>query len=133
MLRYMLDTSVCVDVIRDERPTSIRQRFYDLVGQLAVSSITLGELLYGAYRSSQVSKNLKLTEEFCARLEILAFGERAAGHFGEIRAELARTGRLVGAYDMMIGGHARSESLILVTGNRREFDRIDGLRVESWT
>ena len=133
MLRYMLDTSVCVDVIRDERPTSIRQRFYDLVGQLAVSSITLGELLYGAYRSSQVSKNLKLAEEFCARLEILAFGERAAGHFGEIRAELARTGRLVGAYDMMIGGHARSESLILVTGNRREFDRIHGLRVESWT
>jgi tRNA(fMet)-specific endonuclease VapC len=133
MLRYMLDTSVCVDVIRDERPTSIRQRFYDLVGQLAVSSITLGELLYGAYRSSQVSKNLKLAEEFCARLEILAFGERAAGHFGEIRAELARTGRLVGAYDMMIGGHARSESLILVTGNHREFDRMDGLRVESWT
>ena len=133
MLRYMLDTSVCVDVIRDERPTSIRQHFYDLVGQLAVSSITLGELLYGAYRSSQVSKNLKLAEEFCARLEILAFGERAAGHFGEIRAELARTGRLVGAYDLMIGGHARSESLILVTGNRREFDRIDGLRVESWT
>ena len=53
-------------------------------------------------------------------------------HFGQLRAELARTGRVIGPYDMMIAGHARSLGLILVTNNQNEFQRVPGLRVENW-
>jgi tRNA(fMet)-specific endonuclease VapC len=56
----------------------------------------------------------------------------SAMHFGQLRAELASTGRLIGPYDMMIAGHARSLGLILVTNNVREFKRVPGLRVENW-
>jgi tRNA(fMet)-specific endonuclease VapC len=131
MLRYMLDTSVCIDALR-RRPL-FRARFRELGAQLSISAITLGELLHGAYRSARVAENLASVERFCARLDVLPFAERAAAQFGQIHAELARDGRVIGAYDLLIGSHARSEALILVTENRREFDRIPGLLVESWT
>lgn len=131
MLRYMLDTNICVDALR--RRPGLREPFRELGTQVCISTITLAELIRGAYRSARVSENLASVERFCGRLDVLPFGERAAAHVGEITATLARLGRLAGAYDMLIGGHARSEGLILVTGNRREFERIEGLRVESWT
>ena len=131
MLRYMLDTSVCIDALR--RRPRFRARFRELGAQLSISAITLGELLHGAYRSARVAENLASVERFCARLDVLPFAERAAAQFGQIHAELARDGRVIGAYDLLIGSHARSEALILVTENRREFDRIPGLLVESWT
>lgn len=66
------------------------------------------------------------------RLEIAVFDAPAAGYFGQIRAELARDGKSIGPYDMMIAGHARSLGLVLVTNNVREFRRVSGLRVENW-
>ena len=131
MLRYMLDTSICVNVMRRCRP-ELRERFNSLADQLCISAVTLAELLYGAEKSSRVTENLAAVERFRARLEVLPFAERAAAHFGQIRAELVRAGLPAGGYDMMIGGHARSEGLVLVTNNRREFERMSGLRVESW-
>jgi tRNA(fMet)-specific endonuclease VapC len=131
MLQFMLDTSICAHVIRTY-PAELRERFNRLAEQLCMSSITLGELYYGAEKSARRIDNLHAIEHFTARLEILAFAEKAAAHYGEIRAQLERAGRRAGAYDMMIGGHARSEGLVLVTHNLREFEPMDGLRVESW-
>jgi tRNA(fMet)-specific endonuclease VapC len=131
MLQYMLDTSICVHVIRNY-PSELRERFNDLAEQLCMSSITLGELHYGAEKSARRIDNLQAIEHFTARLEVLPFAEKAAEHYGQIRARLERKGRRAGAYDMMIGGHARSEGLVLVTNNLREFQPMDGLRVESW-
>lgn len=131
MLRYMLDTNICIYVIKN-RPDHLRGRFNTLAEQLCISSVVVGELVYGAEKSARVAENLSVVEQFCARLEVLPFGEKAAAHFGQIRAELERMGKPSGAYDLMIGGHARSEGLILVTNNRREFDRMAGLRVENW-
>ena len=68
-----------------------------------------------------------------ARLEILPYDTLAASHTGQLRAELARSGTPIGPYDQLIAGHARSRGLIIVTNNRREFDRVPGLRVEDWT
>lgn len=132
MLRYMLDTNICIYVIKN-RPPKLRERFNQLADQLCVSAVTLGELLFGAEKSARVADNTAAVERFCARLEVLPFADRAAAHFGQIRADLERAGMPAGAYDMMIGGHARSEGLTLVTNNRREFQRMSGLRVESWT
>ena len=131
MLEYMLDTNICIYVIKN-RPAALRERFDQLAEALCISVITLGELLYGVEKSARRTENLQAVEQFTARLEVVPFSPRAAAHFGQIRAELAKLGPLCGAYDMLIGGHARSEGLMLVTNNVREFQRIPGLLVVNW-
>lgn len=130
-LRWMLDTNICIQVLRD-RPSNLRERFGASAEQLCISAITLAELRHGAEKSARVAQNHAAVEQFAARLEVLPFGAAAAFQFGQLRAELERLGRPAGAYDMLIGAHARSVGLILVTNNRAEFDRMSGLRVESW-
>lgn len=127
----MLDTNVCVHVIRD-RPPNLRQRFNETADELCISAITLAELLHGAEKSARPAQNRAAVEQFAAQLEVLPFAEAAAAQYGQLRAELEGDGQPAGAYDMLIGAHARSLGLVLVTNNRREFDRIHGLRVESW-
>jgi tRNA(fMet)-specific endonuclease VapC len=114
------------------RPDQVREAFNQHEGQMAISSVTWGELIYGVERSSQPKRNLADIESMAARLEILAFDEKAANHFGQIRSELYRIGQPIGPYDMMIAGHARSSGLILVTNNVKEFDRVPGLMIENW-
>jgi tRNA(fMet)-specific endonuclease VapC len=131
MLVYMLDTDISIYLIKN-RPPHLRERFDSLAGQMCISTITLGELWFGAEKSVRQAQNIEAIEGFAARLEILPFSAGAAAHFGQIRAHLARLGRIAGPFDMLIGGHARSENLILVTNNLREFERIPGLQVEIW-
>jgi tRNA(fMet)-specific endonuclease VapC len=131
MLRYMLDTNICIYVIKN-RPAQSRQRFNQLADQLCVSVITLAELIYGAEKSARVQQNLEVVEQFRGRLEVLPFMERAANHYGQLWAELDRAGQRIGIHDMMIGSHARSEGLTVVTNNVREFQRMPGLRFENW-
>jgi tRNA(fMet)-specific endonuclease VapC len=114
------------------RPDQVREAFNQHEGQMAISSVTWGELIYGVERSSQPKRNLADIESMAARLEILAFDEKAANHFGQIRSELYRIGQPIGPYDMMIAGQARSSGLILVTNNVKEFDRVPGLMIENW-
>lgn len=90
------------------------------------------ELIDGGEKSSNVERDLADVERFAARLEVLRYGQEAAVHTGQLRAELARIGKQIGPYDQMIAGHARSEGLVVVTNNRREFERVPGLRVEDW-
>jgi tRNA(fMet)-specific endonuclease VapC len=131
MLTYMLDTNICIYVMKNY-PETLREKFNSLAEQLCVSSITLGELHYGAEKSARRADNLKAIEHFVARLDILPFETKAAAHYGQVRAELERAGTPCGPHDMQIGGHARSEGLIVVTNNIREFNRMPGIRVESW-
>ena len=131
MLTYMLDTNICIYVMKSY-PSELREKFNALAEQLCISSITLGELHYGAEKSARRVENLTAIEHFVARLEVLPFGTRAAAHYGQVRAELERAGTPCGAHDTQIGGHARSEGLIMVTNNMREFIRMPGIRVENW-
>lgn len=131
MLRYLLDTDFCIRVLR-ERPPHLKARFNEHAAHLAVSSVTLAELMYGAEKSAEPERNVAAVEGFAARLAVLAFGDKAAVHYGQIRADLERKGRPIGPYDLMIAAQARAEGLSLVTGNGREFSRVEGLRVEDW-
>ncbi len=131
MLQYMLDTNICIYVMKNY-PPKLRERFNRLAEQLCMSSITLGELCYGAEKSARRLENLQAVEHFCARLEVLSFPAKAAAHYGQMRAELERRGKPVGPHDMLIGAHARAEGLIVVTNNAREFRRMPGIRVENW-
>jgi len=114
MHAYMLDTNVCIYVMKN-LPLELRDKFNALAEQLCISCITLAELHYGAEKSARRADNLTAIENFVARLDVLPFGERAAAHYGQLRAELERAGTPVGLHDMQIGGHARSEGLIVVT------------------
>jgi tRNA(fMet)-specific endonuclease VapC len=127
----MLDTIVCIRVLRD-RPPSARARFNAEADGLCISVVTLGELLHGAAKSARPAEIRREVEHFAARLEVLPFDADAAAHVADIRAGLERRGQIIGPYDLMIAGHARSRGLVVVTGNLKEFTRVDGLRAEDW-
>ncbi|MFC0311341.1 VapC toxin family PIN domain ribonuclease [Chromohalobacter japonicus] len=132
MLKYMLDTNICIYTIKN-KPPSVREIFKRHHSQMCISSITLMELVYGAEKSSNPEHNIGVVESFAARLEVLPYDNDAAAHTGQLRAELAKAGTPIGPYDQMIAGHARSQGLIVVTNNLREFERVSGLRLDDWT
>ena len=114
------------------RPPALREQFASHAEGLCISSITLAELHFGAEKSARRRHNLEVIAAFTAQLDVLDFCANAAAHHGRIRAEMQRAGTLAGPYDMLIGAHARSEGLIVVTNNLREFERMSGVRAENW-
>lgn len=131
MLRNMLDTNLCIRLLRD-RPQGLRTRFNTEADTLCISTIILAELLHGAGKSANPVANQQAVEDFAARLEVLPFDANAAAHAGDIYADLERKGQVIGPYDILIAGHARSRGLVVITGNLKEFRRVDGLRAEDW-
>lgn len=131
MLKYMLDTNIVIYVIK-QRPVEALDSFNRHAGQMSISAVTEAELFHGAEKSQQREHNLRQVEDFTARLDVLDYGRKAAAHYGEIRADMERKGTPIGVNDLHIAAHARSEGLILVTNNLREFKRVKGLRTENW-
>jgi tRNA(fMet)-specific endonuclease VapC len=131
MLQFMMDTNICIYVMKN-RLRALGAKFEAEQASICISAITLAELYFGAENSDRVQVNVEAIERFTGGLRVLSFGVEAAAHFGAIRAHLKRAGTPVSPQDMLIGAHARSEGLTLVTNNRREFDRISGLQVENW-
>ncbi len=131
MLRYLLDTNIVIYVLK-RRPIEVLPIFNANAGRMAISTITMAELLHGAEKSSRVSENLSAVEDFCSRFDVLPYGVKAAQHYGAIRAALEKSGRPIGVNDLHIAGHARSEGLVLVTNNLSEFERVPALEMENW-
>ena len=131
MLRYLLDTNIALFVIR-RRPPLAAAVFNQHAGRMAVSAITLAELMHGAEKSSRPAANLAVVEDFCSRLEVLPYGPKAAQHYGQIRAALELAGTPIGVNDLHIAAHARSEGLTLVSNNLREFERVEALQLANW-
>jgi tRNA(fMet)-specific endonuclease VapC len=131
MIKYMLDTNICIYAMK-EKPASVYLAFKQHQGMMCISTITLMELLYGAEKSAYPAKNIAVVEDFVARLEILTFDDAAASHAAQLRAELSNAGTPFGPSDTMIAGHARSIGVILVSNNTREFTRVTGLRLKDW-
>lgn len=131
MLKYLLDTNIAIYVVK-RRPIEVLDQFNAQASRMAISVITLAELMHGAEKSSQPTSNLAVVEDFCSRLEILPYTAKAAQHYGSVRAYLERNGQPIGVNDLHIAAHARSEGLVLVTNNVREFVRVPALQVENW-
>ena len=127
----MLDTNIVIFILK-RRPLEILSTFNANANRMAISSITLAELTHGAEKSDRVTENLEVIDNFCSRLEVLPYGEKAAQHYGAIRAVLEKLGQPIGVNDIHIAGHARSEGLALVTNNVSEFERVPGLELENW-
>jgi tRNA(fMet)-specific endonuclease VapC len=132
-MRYMLDTNICIYLIKQKPEKVLRHFKAHSVGEIGISSITLAELRYGVERSQQVQKNRQALEEFILPLEIAAFDEAAADVYGNMRAGLEQAGTPVGSMDMLIGALALSLGVTLVTNNLREFKKIKNLKVVDWS
>lgn len=131
MIQYLLDTNIVIYVIK-HRPIEVLETFNQHANRMAISSITLAELFHGAEKSSKPSHNYAVIEDFASRLEIFAYATKAAHHYGSIRIELEKRGQPIGVNDLHIAAHARSEGLVLVTNNLKEFERVPGLLLENW-
>jgi len=128
----MLDTNICIYIIKN-KPRCVKEKFESLKAEeLFLSSVTVSELLYGAYKSQHIEKNLKALEGFLLNFQIIDYGYAASDEYGKIRAYLEKQGRVIGQMDMQIAGHALSEDMIMVTNNTKEFERVEGLVLENW-
>jgi tRNA(fMet)-specific endonuclease VapC len=114
------------------KPMSALTLFNQHAGQMAMSAITLAELLHGAEKSNAPERSLGVVEDFYARLEVLPYGSKAAQHYGSIRSALEKGGETIGVNDLHIAAHARSEGLTLVSNNVREFERVEALQLLNW-
>ncbi len=131
MLRYLLDTNIVIYVIK-RRPPEAMAQFNLQAGRMAISTITLAEMVHGAEKSAHPAANLAVVEDFCSRLEVLPYDAKAAHHYGAIRSHLERLGQTIGVNDLHIAAHARSAGLVVVTNNMREFERVPALALENW-
>jgi tRNA(fMet)-specific endonuclease VapC len=129
---YLLDTNACIQLLNGTSAELAERVAARNPTEVALCAIVKAELLHGARRSRRVAENLDLLRRFFAPLTSLPFDDRAAEHYGMIRAELESQGRPIGANDLAIAAIARSQDATLVTHNTREFSRVIGLRVEDW-
>ncbi|MBZ9995556.1 MULTISPECIES: type II toxin-antitoxin system VapC family toxin [unclassified Mesorhizobium] len=128
-MTYLLDTNAVIAVIKGD--ASLLALLKQHTPQdFALSAIVVHELYYGAERSQRRSENLARIEAL--QFPVLEFDREDARHAGEVRATLAALGTPIGPYDALIGGQARARSLILITRNVREFERINALSIETW-
>lgn len=131
-MKYLLDTNVWADFFNQRFP-GVAARITDADPEdLALSSVVLAELRYGADKSGRPQHNHARIDLVEAQLPRLEFDEAAARSFGRLRVVLEAQGTPIGAYDMLIAAQALSRHLILVSDNVREFGRVPGLLMENW-
>lgn len=131
--RYMLDTNICIYIAK-HRPPEVKARFDRMSpGQLVMSVVTYGELCYGASKSVQSGNAFAILEDMVLDIPVAPLSPAVGRTYGEMRAALAKQGRLIGSNDLWIAAHAMALCLTLATNNEREFSRIAGLAVENWT
>jgi len=133
MARYMLDADTCSCIMKRSNQTVIKRLRAVPVADVCMSVITKSELLYGVEVSPRREQDATALRAFLPHVEVLEFPAAAATHYAEIRADLKKRGRMIGANDLFIAAHARTLGLRLVTNNTAEFDRVKGLTLENWT
>ena len=131
-MRYLLDTNICIYLIRKKPPQVLRKFSTYSVGEVAISSITVAELQFGVQKSQYPSQNQRALEQFLVPLTIVDFDYKAAIAYGGVRATLESQGTPIGPLDTLIAAHALSLNVTLVTNNIREFSRVPDLKLANW-
>lgn len=131
-MRFMMDTNVCIDLIRQRSALVLKHLECAMPGDVCVSAITLSELEYGVAKSAAPERNRLALAEFMTPVVVLPYNDAVAPVYGRIRAYLESKGIGIGALDTLIAAHALTANLVLVTGNEREFRRVPGLHVVNW-
>ncbi len=130
-MKYMLDTNI-IAYINSDRYGVNKAFERHRNDKLCLSAIALAELEYGVFKSKRVQHNQDMITLILSNMTVLPFDGRAAVEYGILRADLEQKGMVIGPNDMLIAAHARSLDMTLVTNNTREFERIEGLKVENW-
>jgi len=130
--KLLLDTNICIYIAREKPPSVLAHFRRHQRGDLAMSAITFGELLYGAAKSAQRERVRELLRELGNWVPALAADDTVAERYGALRAVLELKGRPIGNNDLWIAAHALALGIPLVTNNEREFDRVPGLKVINW-
>ncbi len=131
-MKQMLDTNICIYLIKNQ-PPSILDRFASQpVGDIGVSVITLAELEYGIAKSSRPARNRAALDQFVSPLEVATFDRPATASYGRLRALLEKKGQPIGSMDLLIAAHAMSLDVRLITHNVKEFGKVPGLQIEDW-
>ncbi|HMH62396.1 MAG TPA: type II toxin-antitoxin system VapC family toxin [Bradyrhizobium sp.] len=131
MTRYMLDTNIISDLIRNPRGKAAKRIARVGEDNICTSIIVAAELRYGCAKSGS-RRLLKAVEDLLGEINVLAFDVPADANYGEIRAELETAGKPIGGNDLLIAAHAYAIGAAVVTANTGEFKRIRGLKVENW-
>ena len=132
MSGYLLDTYTSMEIMRGRNNAVLERLAATVRSEVALSIVTVAEILFGAWRSQNPSRSLALSRQFYVSFEILTLTTPAAESSSEIRAILETSGQRIGPYDVLIAGIALAGDRILVTHNTREFKRIPNLRLEDW-
>ena len=131
-MKYLLDTSICIYLIK-RKPHQVLQKFQaHSVGEIGISAITVAELQFGVQKSQYVEQNQRALQQFLLPLICVPFDEQAAAAYGEIRATLEVQGTPIGSLDTLIAAHALSLDVALVTNNLKEFSMVPNLQVVNW-
>jgi tRNA(fMet)-specific endonuclease VapC len=129
-MKYLLDTNICIHFLRGR--FQLLEKFQDIgIENCAISEITLAELIFGAENSSNPKKNHKLIEIFTDGVIVLPIFD-AIYLYGKEKARLRSKGKMISDFDLLIGCTAIEKDLLMVTENRKEFERISGIKIENW-
>lgn len=129
---WLLDTDICIYLIK-KKPERLLARLRQVdIRTVAISSITVAELQFGVAKSARPEQNALALAAFLAPLTVESFDDAAAASYGPLRADLERAGTPLGSLDMLIAAHAMALGRTIVTNNTREFERIEGLKIENW-
>jgi len=132
-LKYLLDTNICIYILKNKYEKSSQWIKDAGIENVCVSSISVAELEFGISKSSKFEESESALYKFLSGYNIIDFDLSAARCYGKMRADLQKRGTPIGTMDMLIGSIALSKSMIIVTNNEKEFERIDGLKIENWT
>ena len=130
-VRYMLDTDTCSFVIRGGNE-KLRKRIQRNAGWLCVSAISVAELRFGA-RKKGSARITDAVEFFLELVDVVPWGEEAAGRYAEIRAVFESVGTPIGNMDTLIAASALADGCVIVTHNTDHFGRVPGLSIQDWT
>ena len=129
---YLLDTNICIYLIKNSYPFMTEKVFSYEPSDIAISSITVFELEYGAAKSKWGEETKRKLAVFLSPFTILHFSTEDAIAAGQVRAELEKSGRPIGPYDTLIAAQGISRGLTVVTHNTNEFIRVPGIKLEDW-
>lgn len=130
-MNYILDTDTLIYFLKGE-PQVVKKMRQVESKAIYTSIITHSELLFGAYNSAHVEKNLKKISKFLDSIAILPYDEEASKTFGQLKAKLKHKGKLIADMDLMIASICLTQKATLVTNNSRHFERVPHLKFTNW-
>ena len=132
MVRYLLDTDSSIAIMNDSPVHVRRQLTRNRMEDVGISAISLYELQYGVSKSKKRRQNTHTLNNFLEYIQVLEWTRECAYAAGNLRAELEKSGNLIGPYDLLIAAQARTLGATLVTHNVKEFSRVGGLKINDW-